>query len=505
MVHNAVNKLIITLIVPLLLTHYAFAIDTLTAENCRNLPVSCKHLESSTENLTIDQEKELVLALVKDAAEAPYHYFAEDWNRKLDFSNPPTSVLASESETIKGAWVKIAAVFPSVAKDKTFVGSKGTVMTMHGFMADMPVNYGEGNSRVCGSKPPGNEQGDCKTIYAGHKADASLQIYKNGQMIGTEKFVKFNASEVNDLEAVLTVTNYIQMKHYKWETGECCERVCGEGGCRCVAYYQVCKFDSDEEITDSLTVRDESVVYREGTFEDMEPKLMVSPSNKPMTASMSLHVENLQSFTLKTKNQVLKKIFVEYGINYTLPPQNVLHVTANDNKDWFVSNAKLLGVDDRNGMETFSFITDEESIGDCELTLQSYFNTTTKQCVVEELPETEIRLTTDKWTYGPNETIKLKIELLSDRPIASYVDIQYADQIKTVFVDGSLIADLEPAKGTNLIVVSMKGSDVSAASSSTMVNVTEKKELVQAFETVLLVAIIVLGSIFGINKLKKLF
>ena len=506
MVYSIDKRLIIAVLVALLSLQYAYAADTLSIENCRNLPVSCRYLQPYTSNLTLEQQKELIITLLMDKTSSPYHSLAEDWNKKLVFEAAPENTSIAESETIRSTWVKIAAVSPSVKTSKNIVGNQGTVMTVFGFKAEKPANYGEQNSGSCGGSQGRNEYGDCKTMYTSNKANANLQIYKNGQMIGAEKLTKFNSSDVNNFEAVLTVTNNMKIKHYKWNRGDCCKKQCGQSGCTCIAYEDVCRFDSDDEISDTLTVRDDFVAYKEGVIQTMEPELLVSVSNKPMTAMMSLPTENLESFELKLKDQVLKKKFIEYGLNYTLPPMNVLHVTANNKKGWFTNNVKLVAVNDKNGNETFSFVTDGANIGSCELTLRSYFNTTVKKCSIKMLPETEIRLITDKWSYGVNQTISLKIELLAGSvPVSSYVYIQYGNQRKNVFIDKEDIITLNPELEYNLITVSMDGEGISSASTSALISVTDKKELIEAFRVVIFAAFIVLGSLFGIKQLRKLF
>jgi len=507
--NKRVGRILFFLPALLLVLPLGMAVDTLTIENCRNLPISCSYLEKQTKNMSREDEKQLVLQLLEYKASPPYHPFVESWNRKLNFDAFPENVSIRNDDTIEGAWLKIATAFPSVAKSGIFVPGKGTIMTVYGYKLNLPQSYGENNNAACGDEPSNDEKyGDCKTIYANIKDTTKLQINNNGQMIGTQKFTDFNSSATNEFEAVLSITNEISMKHYKWQKGKCCKEKCysTEGGssCDCIAYAYNCIYDSDDKKYDTLELRDHYSALMEESFQDFEPKLILSTSANPLTAMMKIPIKNVQSYTIKTKYQTLKKDFSVYSLNYTLPPQNVLFVQAEDKKGWFTENAKIISVRDyEDGTEAVTFVTSEENAKDCEVTIQTFFNITKKKCVAERLAKTELKIETDKWFYGINDTIQAKITISSEKEgLANYVNVEYGSQKQKHLVEGEKIISLKPENGASIIIASMGSTDAASSSSaSALINVSEKKELAVAFD----VFVLMLGLYFGVMALVKFY
>ncbi len=507
--NKRVGRILFLLPALLLVLPIGMAIDTLTAENCRNLPISCSYLDKQTKNMSREDEKQLVLQLLESKMSPPYHEFVESWNRKLNFDAAPENASIREAETIEGAWLKIATAFPSVAKSGIFVPGKGTIMTVYGYKLNLPQNYGENNNVACGDEPSNDEKyGDCKTTYANIKDNTNLQISKNGQMIGSQKFTNFNSSKVNEFEAVLTITNEISLKHYKWQKGKCCKERCrstqGGSKCECIAYEYKCAFDKDDKRQDSLELRDHYSALMEESFQDFEPKLVLSISARPLTAMMKIPIKNVQSYTIKTKYQTLKKDFSVYSFNYTLSPQNVLFVQAKDKKGWFTENAKIISVRDyEDGTEAVAFVTSEENVKDCDVTIQTFFNTTKKKCVIERLAKTDLKIETNKWFYGLNDTIQAKITLGSEKErLANYVNVEYGGQKQRYLVEGEKIISLKPEIGASIIIASMDSTDTASSfSASALINVSEKRELTIAFDVFMSMLVLY----FGISALVKFY
>ena len=59
--NKRVGRILFLLPALLLVLPLGMAIDTLTAENCRNLPISCSYLDKQTKNMSREDEKQLVL------------------------------------------------------------------------------------------------------------------------------------------------------------------------------------------------------------------------------------------------------------------------------------------------------------------------------------------------------------------------------------------------------------------------------------------------------------
>ena len=467
------------------------AVDTLSIDNCPNLPVSCTYLQQQAQNFSIEEQKRLVLDLLMNEYATPYHDFVESWNRDLRFASPPDGIVATSAETISDAWLETATAFPSVYSDTIFVFDKATVMTIYGYRLDMPPNYDVGFSYSCSDREPatGGRYSDCRTIYTSNRDATTLQIYNNGQVVGDKGFTLFNTSQNNYIESILTITNEIDMEHYKWQQGSCCREGCkivkGKRVCTCIAWDYNCVFSGNDKRVDTLQLKDDLTAEREHTFPDFQPRLLLSYSADPQLASMTVPTRNVKSYVIKLKYQTLKKEFNVYSVNYTLPPQNVLYVVARQQKGWFTDNAKILSVDNQNEMETVTFETSKEGAEECTVTIQTYFNTTVKECAVERLNETALKLETDQWFYGTNETIMLTVKSNYNN-----VDIEYGNQKISLFVQGQATVNLTPELGASVIVASISGNLFEdEATTSAMINVSDNSELNLAFDVFLLMLV----------------
>ena len=163
----------------------------------------------------------------------------------------------------------------------------------------------------------------------------------------------------------------------------------------------------------------------------------------------------------------------------------MLYVVARQQKGWFTDNAKILSVDNQNEMETVTFETSKEGAEECTVTIQTYFNTTVKECAVERLNETALKLETDQWFYGTNETIMLTVKSNYNN-----VDIEYGNQKISLFVQGQATVNLTPELGASVIVASISGNLFEdEATTSAMINVSDNSELNLAFDVFLLMLV----------------
>jgi hypothetical protein len=183
-------------------------------------------------------------------------------------------------------------------------------------------------------------------------------------------------------------------------------------------------------------------------------------------------------------------------------------VQAKDKKGWFTENAKIISVRDyEDGTEAVTFVTSEENVKDCDVTIQTFFNTTNKKCEIERLAKTDLKIETDKWFYDLNGTIQAKITLSSEKErLANYVNIEYGSQNQKYMIEGEKIISLKPELGASIIIASVDSTDTASSSSaSAVINVSEKRELAIAFDVFVLMLILYFGVTALVKFYKKVF
>ncbi len=475
------------------------AIDTLSIENCVNLGINCDTTMLG-ENITLEEQKEYVLGILLSKHSLPYHDFVKEWNTNLTFEMP-YNITLSNHKTISNAWIDMA-VMPSVKDGKVnYIDEKGSILTVYGYDLGMPEDYFNGRNRICGQKGGENEFGDCKTEYKSNRDATTLGVYQNGKLIGTERITNFISEERNNFESALNIKNEISLKHYKWEVDGCC-RKCPKGGC--CAYAYACKFDSEDTQEDNLVIKKGYDAEMEIPLEEYDPTLVVSPSSLPIIAAKEITVKNLQSYSIKTKNQLLKKNFKSYKVGYTLEPNNLLYVYADEGDKWYIDNTKIISSTPIEDKEIVSFITDKNNLDKCSLSLFTYFNSIIKDCDVKFLKEVDFSIEPDKMVYYRNETIRLKINLKSSEgPVTAVVAIKYGDQTKFVTVSGTGEVELKPIIGETFILASMDNTkEYSAATTSSMITVLDYEKHVSAIWVVFIIVFLYFGFKFMFKLIK---
>ena len=415
--------------------------DTLTFQNCENLGIEdCDGFRQL--DLTEDEQKELFSSLLEIRDSDNIHDFIFDWNTNLDFNQIPYTVSPRNYKTIRDAWHILSAIMPSVLYSNTLYNNySGYVQSNYDYDLTRPSTYFNGAWSRCTDSPPTStndgEQGDCRTEYPANWDQSSLNVYLNGGWIGNSALTSFTTTdESNNFQSTLNIKNKIQRDHYKWERGSCCrcdyccwscgddDTCCGRScnKCGCETYDKDCEYSSTDYRYDDLTLTDSKTSTLEGISYSNATILLDDSRN---TAYFTINTTNIDRYSLNLNGLELIKNNLEYTYDYSYLPNNILTAKAIYNPSL---NANVYSSWEQEGnydLITFSMAEQDSYI--CSLDIFSYFNQYSLDCNVTSLPLTELNITTDKFFYMPNETIKINISIKSQKPITNKINVRYGN------------------------------------------------------------------------------
>ena len=415
-------KVLLFFILLVLTLKVSLAIDTLTFENCENLGIKdCDGFKQL--NVTVDKQKELFSSLLGIKDKENIHDFIFDWNTNLVFSEIPYTVLPENCKTIEDAWLIVSSIMPSVLYGNALYNNySGFLQINYGYELTRPGTYFNGHWSVCGSGST-NELGDCRTEYPKNWDLSYLDVYLNNRHIGNATLVKFNTTDaLNNFESVLNIANKIQREHYKWQQGDCCKckhccwrsgetRRCGRScsRCGCEDYWQNCQSAHTDFRFDNLVLTHSKTSLLEQI--SYSKPIILFDKAKSM-AYFIINTTNIDHYNLNVDEFKLTKNNLAYSYEYDYLPVNVLIAKADDNPE---INAHVYStLTNQSNSDLISFYLRKKESYDCKLDLYSYFNSFNLSCNVTILPPTELNITTDKFFYMPNETIKVNISIKSN-------------------------------------------------------------------------------------------
>jgi hypothetical protein len=485
------------------------AIDTLTFENCANLGFNCSS-DEFPKDISLEEEKNFMLLKIMERSDYPFHNLVNLWNINSKFDEPPYGIVPKSYKTIKDAWLITPAVMPSVKEGDTFyVGSSGVIMSVFDYVLTIPDNYNPEATSVCTNSPPVNEFGDCKTIYTGNIDMTNLTVFQNGNSIGNQSLTAFASADTNNFESVLNIRNGIYATHYKWAQSQCCQvnyccwyinkktKKCGYDlqKCGCAVYTHVCSNPSDDLIIHNFQIRDDFYAEKERQFNPQDADMVVDYSATPMLATANINIKNLQSYAINTKYETLKKTFSHYSLNYTYPPQNILHVVVDKQENWYTKNVEIRNVEKQDSMETVSFWTDKESIRECSIRVETNFNFSEEECNLLPLEKSQLTLKTDKWIYPSNGTIQLTVSFNNYNNEERIIVIYYANQSFALATHSNVITTtLDPVVGQSLVAAYLDETpSQGAAQASINIAVYDTFD----YTTIVWVLVLILGAYFG--------
>ena len=421
--------------------------DSLAFDNCEALGIeNCNEFRQL--NITTEQQKQLLSSLLGIKSNMNIHDFVFDWNKKLNFVGIPDSVLPENYKTIENAWLALTGIMPSVLYGKNlYINNSGFVQAKYGYKLSRPSDYFNGAWDSCTNNPATSsnegEEGDCRTEYPENSDASFLNVFSNDKWIGNGTLVKFNTTyETNNFKSELNVVNKIQRSHYRWQEGSCCRcnrccwRVdrrttrCDENceRCGCNTNSKNCRYSNTDYRHDSFILSDYKTAHLE--------KISFSQSNilydkAKSTAYLVLNNTDVDYYELNINEYNLVKRNLEYKYNYSYLPANVLTAKA-DYKPRIEANV-FSTLEERNDSDFISFFLESKKAYDCEIKLFYYFNSFNLTCNVTLLPQTELNITTDKFFYMPNETIKANISIKSKTSANdAAITIRYGDYARNV-------------------------------------------------------------------------
>ncbi len=434
----------------LVLTLDVSALDTLTFENCENLDIGdCNGLREL--DLNIAEQKELLTSIL-ESSYSNKHEFIFGWNTNLVFNEIPYTVSPENHKTIRNAWLILSSIMPSVLYSNTLYNNyTGFVQSNYGYELTRPPTYFNGAWSRCTDNPPTSpnegEAGDCRTEYPQNWDETYIDVYLNNGWIGDTPLTSFNTEDAsNHFMSVLNIVNKIQRDHYRWERGSCCRCdyccwSCGEDDtccgrscsrCGCDTYRRNCRFSNMDYGYDSLELSDDKTSFLE-QISFSEPSILYDKARS--MAYFTINTTNIDHYTLIIDDLELSKQNLEYGYNYSYLPVNILTAQAIDNSEL---NANVYSSIEESGDSDFiSFHLRNKDSYDCMLTIYSYFNAYNVSCNITVLPSTELNITTDKFFYMPNETIRANISI-NPNFNGNNVNVRYGNYSVNVTEDSSL-------------------------------------------------------------------
>jgi len=165
-------------------------------------------------------------------------------------------------------------------------------------------------------------------------------------------------------------------------------------------------------------------------------------------AYFSINTTNVDHYNLNIDELEIIKTNLVYNHEYSYLPVNVLIAKADDAPE---INADIYSTFiSQNNSDLISFYLGKNNFSDCNLDLYSYFNTFNLSCNVATLPLTELNITTDKFFYMPNETIKVNVSIKSSSNTDNdIVKLRYGNY--SVNVTGSNIIEIPIQLNVNQI------------------------------------------------------
>jgi len=321
-------KSIIWGVIILLLLPSAFAI----CDKVENKEL-CEQIFNS--DLSQEYLNELVADMIYYGHNFPNHNVISDWNRVIEFTDPPVGVGSIDKRFIKNAWMKIVNVNPSVKIGENLYTIKHPRLIVgYNYDLEIPPNY---YSRGY----PERNNGDCKTTYS--------LISQN------------DAFDKNGLKAEYGVNAKVQVKHYKWRR-YCCDRWDGE----CVEYCRKCSYRSTENVNENVVIKDE--VEASVLPSELDYSFSIVDSYHGTTKG-KLNAENYTNLKLSFKNSEYVHSKYSFSAEASLSPYYVLQLKAepkeiNKIDNMFFSNNSFYVADD----------------SDCKLVVSDFFRTIEEDC-----------------------------------------------------------------------------------------------------------------------------
>ena len=429
--------LVATLLFLSALTPLALAIS------CDNLNGNDKTTCNSINQLSMNETEKtalFTLAFNPDRTR-PNFDFVSYWNNKISMSSPPNGFSTRNQGVIRGAWVKIVSLMPSVNENSNLlIDNTGKVKTEYNYWIQIPS---------------GTESGNCRTEYSLKKNNAQLTIFLNNNQIGNSKLNDFQTNSDAEFRATLNIYAETEVKHYK--NYRYCYGYNSKGYCK---WKTICEYSYTETRPDNIIISD--VVNAK--LDKTTPKSQFSTSNAYSgNVKGMLNVSDFTKLVFSFDQSSYTKSNYVYEFNYTFPPYNLLTIIAKPSEE---RQSKNINIQEKNN--SYEFIVNKPI--NCLIDLFTHFKDVKVPCNAVYQSK-NLTISTDKIHYLDNETINIDIE-----PKGLYVYLNYGNQ--TILVKDS-------ASFTSNLNYNKVSASFGEESSEKVISVTEESKLVLISQIIL--------------------
>ena len=315
--------------------------------------------------LPIEEKDLLYAALLHPEPYIPMHNIIYAYNTAILVKEKPQGTPFKDGKYIKGAWVKILAVMPSVwEENKTFVPANSAVRSAYGYVLDIP------------SSPA---SGDCRTQYSVVKDDATRSVLVAGKGQGEGEMIFINLARDSTIESRLSVSIELLVKHYSLQ------RDCRRCPRRCT-YSWFEKAIENLEVTDFMQVYH----YSKELSTSLKPLYKIQGST---TATLQTNANTEITFPFSS----LSEYHITYDVFFYLKHHDFAQIRARSFNHTRINNL----------LHSNKILTVKES-NPCTITTWNHFYRTMNACdlsTARELPSRSI-------TNGYSTTLLLFFLLL---------------------------------------------------------------------------------------------
>ncbi len=389
-------------------------------DNCENLDLVdntiCDHLG----NLTDEQKKVLITDNLIRNNGFPDFNESKNWNYALQFTKyAPDNTTIVNSNNIKGAWVRILSLSPSVVENSSlFVNSTGEL-------------YSQAALSFVIEKQ--TFPSDCNTQYVVCGYNFGIQNYLNGQPIGTGTKSNFSVSQVPNVFASTLNANSQYLIHHSQLITHC---YTSNGVTYC---YTSCDYIGTDDIHDSASASDsKSASYY--AFNHTEKSMVDSFKDNLLDGWFSYSSNaDFSNFGLSVGNSFLKVKNREYDLAYGLAPYNILTPAAHPNRKAQIYNIVPLSREINETTiysEKTHFQVGTASLN-CTFEVNSHFGSWQNGTFCLELNQTPIIAL--NLTNGTNSTFQLEVKFydnVTSSPLAQkQITLYYAGKNQSITTD----------------------------------------------------------------------
>ena len=391
-------------------------------DNCENLDLVDKTICDHLGNLTDDQKKVLITDNLIRNNGFPDFNESKSWNYALQFTKyAPDNTTIVNSNNIKGAWVRVLALSPSVIENSSlFVNSSGELYSQAAlsFVISKQTFFG-----------------DCQTDYAVCGYNFGIQNYLNGQNIGAGTKSNFSVSQSqNTFTSTLNANSQYLIHHYRLVTH--CYTSNGITHC-----YTTCDYASTDDIRDSASISDSKIAQYYG-FNHTEKSMVDSFKDDLLDGWFSYSSNaDFSNFQLSIGNSYLKEQGRQYNLAYGLAPYNILTPEAHPSPKTQIYNIVPLSREinrSANYSEKTHFQVGTSNLN-CTFEVNSHFGSWKNGTFCPELNQTPVIAL--NLTNRTNSTFRLEVRFydnVTSFPLAQkQITLYYAGANQSITTDSN--------------------------------------------------------------------